>query len=147
MGELFEDDPSVLDDERLFRRIHLKQIVKDEDTGLARVSSGAFRDSELSVNIESVLTSHSYDASHCLAGRREHRLVSITARIARTHGQAVCKNPLEDDPSHGIVYGSKNSRKVHEGLRKAACWIIPDKAPRYETLHEDRKDCEGTATT
>jgi hypothetical protein len=54
----FTDDPSIAESERLLRRIHLKQIVKDEDTGLARISSGAFRDKELSVDIEKVLVSH-----------------------------------------------------------------------------------------
>jgi hypothetical protein len=134
----YEDDPSIPAGERLFRRIHLKQIVKDEDTGLARVSSGAFRDKDLSINIETILREHGCDASHCLLGRQEHKLVSITAAISRGLNQVVCKDPLEGDPSHGLVYGSKSSRRVHEGLRSASVWEIPNRAPLYEVIREEK---------
>jgi hypothetical protein len=133
-----ENDPSIADEERLFRRVHLKQIVKDEDTGLARISSGAFRDKDLSVNIEAILREHNCDASYCLVGKTEHKLVFITAETARALHQAVCKDPKERDPSHGLVYGSKNSRQVHDGLRAKALWVIPNVAPEYEAIKQEK---------
>jgi hypothetical protein len=45
------DDPNIPDEERLFRRIHLTHIVQG-DGGKSEVSSAAFRDIELSVNLE-----------------------------------------------------------------------------------------------
>ena len=48
------DDPNILDEERLFRRIHLSHMVEG-DGGKSEVSSAAFRDTELSVNLEGVM--------------------------------------------------------------------------------------------
>jgi hypothetical protein len=52
---VFQDNASISDEERLFRRVHLLLLVRDDDTESVRVSSGAFKDKELSVNIESTL--------------------------------------------------------------------------------------------
>jgi len=125
----YQDDASIRDEERLFRRFHLMLLVRDDDTGLARVSSGAFKDKELSIQIESVLAENGGSADSCLRGHDAHRLVSITAGNARQFNQAVCRDPLPEDPSHGLVCGSKNSKTVHEGLRVSAIWVIPETAP------------------
>jgi hypothetical protein len=53
-GRVFEDDPSITGDERLLRRIPCTWIAWDE-LGNATLSSAAFKDEELSVNIESVM--------------------------------------------------------------------------------------------
>ena len=131
------DDPSIADDERLFRRIHLKQIVKDEDTGLARISSGAFRDRELSVDIEKVLQSQGEEISFCLKGQRACKLVYLMAGSARQFQQAVFHDPTPENPAHGIVYGSKNNKRVSEGLRDSAIWAIPAQAPPYAELEAE----------
>jgi hypothetical protein len=129
----YQDDTSIADEDRLFRRIHSTQIVKD-DNGFARVSSGAFRDKEMSVNIESVLLSEGKSAADCLQGYRAHKLVSITAGAARQFRQAVCRDPLPEDSSHGLVCGSKSNGRVVEGLRSSAKWVIPDAAPLYSDV-------------
>lgn len=51
----FEDDPNIADDERLFRRIPRTWVDWDEH-GNAAISSAAFKDEELSINIESIMT-------------------------------------------------------------------------------------------
>jgi hypothetical protein len=53
-GRIFEDDPSITGNERLLRRIPRTWIAWDE-FGNAAISSAAFKDEELSVNIESVM--------------------------------------------------------------------------------------------
>jgi hypothetical protein len=136
---MYQDDASIADEDRLFRRIHLTQIVKDDDTGLARISSGAFRDKELSVNIESVLLNDGKEPRHCLRSYLIHKLASITAGGARQYQQVVCRDPLPDDPSHGLVWGSKNSRRVHVGLTDAATWVIPDQAPLYSDILREKR--------
>jgi hypothetical protein len=126
---VFEDDPSIANEDRLFRRIHLSQIVRDDDTGFARVSSGAFRDREMSINIESILLDDGKAAADCLRDHGTHMLVSITAGAARQFRQAVCRDPLPNDSSHGLIVGSKNNPRVVEGLRSSATWVIPNSAP------------------
>lgn len=135
----YQDDASIADEDRLFRRIHLTQIVKDDDTGLARISSGAFRDTELSINLESVLLNNGQTPSYCLQNHLTHKLAAITAREARQFQQDVCRDPLPNDPSHGLVCGSKNSRRVHSGLTDAAKWVIPAQAPSYSDILQEKR--------
>jgi hypothetical protein len=134
------DDPTILDQDRLFRRVHLRQIVKDDDTGQARVSTSAFKDRELSINIESVLLENVETAEACLRNYRTHKLVSFTAGQARTLMQTVSRDPEPpDNLSHGLVCGSKSSRRVHEGLRDFATWVIPAQTPSYADIAEEKK--------
>jgi len=134
---VYQDDKSICDDDTLFRRIHLLQIVKDDDTGLARVSSGAFKDKDLSVNIKSVLDGMGLGPEDCIINRSTQKLVAFTAGEARQLSQTVSHDPLPGNPAHGIVYGSK-SRTVQKGLIAAADWAIPAKAPRYEEIEAEK---------
>jgi hypothetical protein len=134
-----QDDLTITNEERLFRRIHLSQIVKDDDTGRARVSSGAFTDKELSINIESVLIGNGEAVDTCLRNYRGHKLVCFTAGQARQLQQIVCRDPISpDNLSHGLVYGSK-SRRIREGLRDSAEWVIPAEAPFYADIAQEKR--------
>jgi hypothetical protein len=135
----YQDDASIANDDRLYRRIHLSQLVRDEDTGLARVSSGAFRDKDLSVNIESVLQNEGKSAPACLQNHLAHKLMSLTAVEARQHRQCVCRDPLPHDLSHGLVFGSKSNRRILEGLRDSAKWMIPSEAPLYVDVLQEKR--------
>ena len=42
--------------------------------------------------------------------------MSLTAADARQFSQAVCRDPLPTDQSHGLVYGSKNNTRSAIGL-------------------------------
>jgi hypothetical protein len=136
---VFQDNASIPDEERLFRRVHVRLLVRDDDTGLVRVSSGAFRDPELSVDIESVLTAAKASAEACLQNYKACRLVSITAGEARRFNQAICRDPLPENLFHGLVYGLKNRRSVHDGLRAAAAWVIPSIAPSFEEIETEKR--------
>lgn len=135
----YQDDASISDDERLFRRVHLTQLVKDEDTGQTRVSSSVFRNEELSVNIESALATAGMSVKASLQNYNAHKLISVTAGAARRFDQVVCRNPLPENPAHGLIYGSKKSRHIQNGLRAAAQWVIPATAPRYEDVEAERR--------
>jgi hypothetical protein len=135
----YRDDPSIQNDDRPFRRVHIAQLVRDDDTGLVRVSSGVFKDKELSINIESVLASTGLSVGACLQNYKAHKLVAVTAGNGRRLGQAICRDPLPSDKSHGLVYGSKNARNIHDGLRAAAVWVIPTVAPRWEDVEAEKR--------
>ncbi len=119
--------------------MHILLLVRDDNTGLVRVSSGAFKQKELSVHIESVLAEAGRSADSCLHNFSAQKLVSITSANARQFNQAVCRDPLPEDHSHGLVYGNKNSKEVYEGLRDAATWIIPQSAPRNEDIEAEKR--------
>ena len=133
-----QDDLSIGNEARLFRRVHLSQIVRDEDTGLARVSSGAFRDVEMSIDIELILTASGLDERHCLEGHNAHRLVSLSAGGCRQLQQLVCADPDETNPAHGLVCGRKKGR-TPDGLRELSLWVIPPTAPDYESIRNEKR--------
>jgi len=127
---VFEDDPSIQDTVRLFRRIHPVHIVKDDDTGLLRFSTAAFRDEDLSINIEEYLLRQGLTSIDCLRGYPQHLLMSLQAGACRRLNQAVCHDPKEHSASHGLVYGNKN-RKTQLWLVDLAQWVHPPEAPEH----------------
>ena len=134
---VFEDNKSIENGEKLFRRIHLLHLVLDEDTGLTRVSTGAFKQKEMSINIDSTLRQEEQESKACLIGYPGQCLVFIRAGTAREYQQAICRDPLPGVLSHGLVYGSKNGR-VPEKLRDAASWEIPTAPPAYEEIEKQK---------
>jgi hypothetical protein len=134
---VFEDNKTIENDEKLFRRIHLLHLVPDEDTGLARVSTGAFKQKEMSINIDSTLRQEGQESEACLIGYPGQRLVSIRAGMARKYQQAICRDPLPWEISHGLVYGNKNGR-IPEKLRDAASWEIPTVPPAYKEIEKQK---------
>jgi hypothetical protein len=118
----FEDDATIQADEKLLRRIHPKQVVPDQD-GRWRPSSAAFNDRELSVDIGSALTALNRTHESCLDGHEHYGLVWFSAGTARANQQAVCRDPLPENPAHGIVYGEKPSR-VKKQLVAQSAWIV-----------------------
>lgn len=132
---VFQDNESIDDAETLYRRIHLVQLVPDGDTGLARISSGALKDREMSVHLGSALKR---GPESCLEKYPMHRLVSFTAGQARIVEQAICRDPMPDDHSHGLVFGDKKG-KVPDKLREVAEWVIPPGAPAYREIEEEKR--------
>ena len=122
-SRIYEDDPSILSDERLFRRIPRTWINWDEH-GTPSISSAAFKDEELSVNIESVLARNGHQPEDSLRKYPGYGLAAITAAHARSLNQAVAYDPLPDEPAHGIVYGYKKRGGVYSRLCDGAHWVI-----------------------
>jgi len=108
-----EDDPSIADDDVLYRRVHPKQVKWDEAGVLAvRAGSGEFEDSEdgtgCSVAIKSVMEQHGLGISDLLRGyESEQGLAEFFARDARAVGFGVIHKPLASDPAHGELTGPK----------------------------------------
>ena len=126
------DDPDIPDAERLFRRIHLTHIVEG-DGGKSEVSSAAFRDTELSVNIEAMMQAAGREPADSLKDNPNDLLASIAAGSCRRNGQIVGPDPIPEEPAHGYVFGKK-SKSTQRALRDAAEWIVPDAAPSWEEI-------------
>lgn len=119
----FEDDPTISGQERLFRRIPQSWVHWDEN-GSASISSAAFKDHELSVNLESVMARIGRQPEDCIRGYAGYGLAAITAAHARSLQQAVARDPLPDEPAHGVVYGDKKHRGISGKLRDGAQWVV-----------------------
>ncbi|SPF48614.1 hypothetical protein SBA4_3950019 [Candidatus Sulfopaludibacter sp. SbA4] len=105
------DDPNIPDEERLFRRIHPTHIV-ERDGGTSEVSSAAFRDTELSVNLDSVMQAAGRKAADSLKDHPNDLLMSLAAGVCRRNGQVVGPDPTPEEPAHGYAFGKKSNYNV-----------------------------------
>jgi hypothetical protein len=119
----FEDDPTILGDERLLRRIPLTWVDWDEQ-GNAAISSAAFKDKELSINLESTMARGARQAEDCIRLYPGYGLAAITASHARSLQQVVVRDPLPEEPAHGVVYGQKKRGGIAGKLRDGAVWVV-----------------------
>jgi hypothetical protein len=115
-GRAYQNDPSIPGDEQLFRRI--------PQTWVAWVSSAAFKDEELSVNLASVMAQDGRAPGDAIRGYPGYGLAAVTAAHARSLGQAVARDPLPEEPAHGVVYGQKKRGGVGGKLRDGAIWVV-----------------------
>jgi hypothetical protein len=123
MAGPFEDDPSILGDERLFRRIPRTWVDWDEH-GNAAISSAAFKEKELSVNLESVMVRDGQPPDDAIRKFPGYGLAAITAAHARSLDQAVARDPMPEEPAHGVVYGQKKRGGIGGKLRDGASWVV-----------------------
>ncbi len=122
-GRVFQDDPSISDADVLFRRIPRSWVNWDE-AGNPSISSAAFKDEELSIYIESVMTADHRIPADAIRHHFGYGLASITAVQARGQNQALARDPEEGEPAHGVVYGPKKRGGVAAALRDFAIWVI-----------------------
>jgi hypothetical protein len=120
----YADDASITDEEQLLRRVPPRWIVPDaNNAGRRRVSSAAFDDPEMSVDLASVREALGEPLTTCLAGHEGFSIVSLLAGVVRERNQAVCRDPLPDNPAHGLVVGRKTvSIKKHFSTH--CIWIV-----------------------
>jgi hypothetical protein len=124
----YADDPTIPDPSELWRRIPPKQIVPDENLGGLRPSSAAFDNhrngSPMSVHLADVLAELGRGPNTVLVGHDDFALAAITAGLARECGQGVARDPLPEEPAHGLVFGKK-TKAVRKILALGYRWVIP----------------------
>ena len=128
----YADDPTIGDDEELWRRIPPLWVIHDDTRGGWRPTSQAFHDhpdgSPMSVFLASVMLAAQRPPTDAIHGHehKDFHLASISAGFARSLDQLVVRDPQEDEPAHGSVVGQK--KKACRKLAKAATWVIPPRA-------------------
>lgn len=104
------DDPSIGNDERLWRRVHPTQIELDPQTKEPDVSSGTFSTrEEVSVTIASESTLADF-----LRDNSDHSVIEFTAGGARALGCTVVRDPQPNDPAHALVCGSRSRGQLNK---------------------------------
>jgi hypothetical protein len=123
LDETQEDDLSIPDTDRLFRRVPPNQLEPLED-GSWRPSSSVFKHSELSVNIECLMVEQGRPPEDTLTGYQGHYLTSIIARDVRAKGHPIVKyTDPPNDPAHGLVLGKKKNSFANAMLASHR-WIV-----------------------
>lgn len=121
------DDRSIADSEELWRRVHPTQIVPDENTGLRRPSSAAFSDpsdgTPMSIYLSSIVIQSGRTPRELLSDHQDVGLVGLRAHQVRELGLGVARDPLPNEPAHGIVIGAK-TKQIQRKLARCARWIV-----------------------
>lgn len=121
--EMRQDDTSILDTDRLFRRVTSNQLVPCQD-GSSRPSSSVFKHLEMSVNIESLMIEQGRPPEDTLRNYPGEFLVSITALSVRQHRLPIIKDTQPpNDPAHGLVLGKKKDSFANAMCRNYT-WIV-----------------------
>jgi hypothetical protein len=121
------DDPSILPDDPLWRRVHPTQVIFDKNQGAHRPSSAAFGDHPNGTPMSIVLGKDSLARGRTgealLAKFDGYSLAAITATDARENQQVVYRAPVPDEPDHGEVMGDK-PKSVQRSFAKLAKWVV-----------------------
>jgi hypothetical protein len=124
----YRDDPAILDEADLWRRIPPKHFVKDDNLGQVRPSSAAFENhpngSPMSVVLADAVIASSRAPDAVLTGHEGFALAAITAGLARECEQGIAREPLPDEPAHAVVFGKKTN-SVKKRLAKGSRWVVP----------------------
>jgi hypothetical protein len=122
--ETEEDDLSIPDTDRLFRRVPPNQLEPLED-GSLRPTSAVFKHAKLSVNIECLMVEQGRSPEDSLTAYPGHYLTSILVRDVRAKGHPIVKNTEPpNDPAHGLILGKKTGSFANAMLASHQ-WIVP----------------------
>lgn len=130
----YDDDPTILDEDTLWRRIPHWHFVVDENIGGVRPSSAAFADDAETGDPMSVVLGDEVLEAHrrpedILAGLEGFAMVAFSTGFARSQKQAVARDPTPSEPAHALVVGKKTG-SVRKAFAKNCEWVIPP-PPEY----------------
>ena len=117
------DDATIRDEDALWRRL-LPGWIHLSATGDVLISSVAFKDrrsGELSVHLAALA-----DQRRVLAFRPGDGLAELLARIPRSVGCPIVRDPDPDDPSHALICSSRTHGKlrVAKEMAKSARLLV-----------------------
>ncbi len=132
----------VSPDTELFRRVSPDQVVVDETRRCLRMSSAAFRQSEMSIYLQDVLAAANREPASVIETEayRKHFLAAFQARVALDLSLEV-RRSLGDDEAHGDVVGKKTNQQRDKKLSRAARWIVAPQSACREDLHGSLSVC------
>jgi len=145
--DVFEDDPTVLDSDVLYRMVRYDTVQWDGENAV-RARTNAFQDQPpqraqkmgypavaLSVYLGSILQRDGIDPANLVEDSRwrgGYGVASITAGQARLEGQGVARDPLPDSAAHCLVFarsGRKKTKGQSKALARHAIIVVPPPRP------------------
>jgi len=119
----FADDPTIGDNEIIWRRIHQSQVVEDNNLKRKRPSTGGFdngRDIPLSVYI----ASQAQSPQVVMQGAKEKYLVALTVGFIRQLPLGIMCDSSSGGPGHVLLIGKKTKTMLNS-MAKTATWVVP----------------------
>ena len=123
-GDGYQDDPTILDPDPIWRRVPDDHWIYDENQGRARPSSDAFRDDPDGSPMSVFLGNETPAVADILVGHDGYKVASVTAGFARELKQRIARDPiLPEWPSHALVVGDKRRQGRDKKFAKASVWV------------------------
>ena len=123
----YVDDPTIADEDPLWRRIPPFHIIFDAKLRNYRPSSAAFDDRPKGTHMSVVLANDVLAAGRTpesvLAGHENYGMVQFAAGVARSLNLGIVRRPVPEEPAHAEVFGKKTDA-VKKALRRNSVWII-----------------------
>jgi len=119
----FANDPTIGDNEIIWRRIHENQVVDDNNLKRKRPSTACFQDGSdgyMSVYI----ASEALSSQAIMQGVKEHFLASLSVGFIRQFGLGITRDPSSGGPGHAILLGKKTG-SIQNQMAKTATWVEP----------------------
>lgn len=127
------DDKTIRNECQLLRRIPMKlnlNIIWDDNIKRWRPSSASFENhpngTPMSVVLMDELKKAGRSVTEVIGDTDQFALAAITAECARTNNQKVVRDPLFEEPAHGLVVGNK-TKSCRRNFAKEAIWIVEPK--------------------
>jgi hypothetical protein len=121
-----DDLEKVPNDSGVLRRITMTFFRIDPGTGRRRLTSGAFKDREMSVDGEALMATANVDWNFSLRKWPDAFLVRLNAGMLRQKNQIIEHKPnppeQDDNPYHCEVIGTKNGTTA-SALRDSVEWV------------------------
>lgn len=116
------DDPTIGDDEVIWRRIPLEWVVEDKNLNRKRPTSQCFRqDGPVSVYI----ASEAQSAQAVMQQGKEPFLAALTVGFVRQLGLGIIRDLSSGGPGHALLHGPTNHRRNCQQMAKTATWVKP----------------------
>jgi hypothetical protein len=117
------------DSVEVFRRVHRKQVISDENRGGHRPSSASFTNTtgteRMSIALSDTLESLGRAPQTVLDGYEGQLLVGVSVGFVSSLDpkQIVERTPIPEEPAHGDVVGPK-PKKLQRQLAREAKWVV-----------------------
>ena len=123
----FPDDPDTHNADQMLRRVPPWHFVPDDNSGSLRPSSAAFEDdddgSPMSMHRRTVIDSTGGHIERLMVGHIGFGLVGLSAGDLRSRDQTVHSDPLDDEPAHALICGTKTDSN-RRFFRRQSVWVI-----------------------
>jgi len=120
----YTNDPTILDNDELWRRVFPGWWIWDENLDRVRPTSQVFQNSKGSSAMSVFLANEIGDPVNVLEGYPDYVLASITADLARQCRQGVARDTNPEKPAHALVFGKKTG-SVKDQFANGATWVVP----------------------
>jgi hypothetical protein len=116
------NDPSISDDEIIWRRIY--QVVYDNNLKRVRPTSACYSQNDPGTDVSVYVGSIAQSAAVVMQGGREQYLGALRAGFIRSLGLGIVFDPSTGGPGHALIRGRK-TRSMLDKMAKAASWVPP----------------------